>query len=203
MAVKNIVFDFGGVLVDFKPERSLKNHFSEEYRELVKKHTFESEEWQEMDRGTYPTEEAVRIMCSHLPDNLRQEAAKMILDREREMPPIDEMYPVVRDLHNNGYKIYLLSNCPVWLYEFKKHIPALELFDGLIVSAEYRQIKPEEAVYHTLFEKFGLIPSECFFIDDSPRNIETGVRVGMKAHCFADRNIDRLKTALAKEGVKI
>lgn len=203
MAVKNIVFDFGGVLVDFKPERSLENHFSEEYRELVKKHTFESKEWQEMDRGTYPTEEAVRIMCSHLPEKLRQEAAKMILDREREMPPIEEMYPVVKALHRNGYKIYLLSNCPVWLYEFKEHIPAFKFFDGLIVSAEYRQIKPEEPIYHTLFEKFGLNPSECFFIDDSLRNIETGIRVGMKAHCFADRNIDRLKSALIKEGVKI
>lgn len=203
MAVKNIVFDFGGVVVDFNPDRSLKNHFPKELHDTVNNAFFESKEWKEMDRGTYEVEEAVRIMCSHLPEELRSEAAKMVFDRKTEMPPIEEMYSVVEALHNNGYKIYMLSNCPMWFPEFKKDVPVFNFFDGFVISAEYGQIKPEEPIFRTLFEKFSLIPSECFFIDDMQANIDTGKRLGMKTHCFADRNIESLKNALRAEGVKI
>lgn len=203
MAVKNIIFDMGGVLVDFNPDRMLKRHFPEELHETVRKETFLSPEWREMDRGTYTVEEAVEIMCARLPEELRSEAAKMILDHDAEMPPIDEMYPVVEALHNSGYLIYLLSNCPMWLYEYKNHIPVFRFFDGYVVSAEYKQIKPDEDIYRTLFGKFSLEPSECFFVDDSKPNVETALRLGMKAHCFADRDIRKLKTALSDEGIII
>lgn len=203
MAVKNIIFDMGGVLVDFNPDRSLRDHFPDSLHELIKKNTFLSYEWLEMDRGTLEVEDAVKIMCDRLPENLRAEAAEMILNHDAEMPPIEAMYPVVEALSKNGYKIYLLSNCPMWLYEFRKVVPAFRFFDGFIVSAEYNQIKPETELYHTLFNKFNLTPSECFFIDDSVKNVETGISLGMKAHCFADKDIDKLKKALKNEGVII
>ena len=203
MAIKNIIFDLGGVLADFDPDRSLSTHFPPELHPLIKANTYLSREWQEMDRGTFEVEEAVEIMCSRLPEELRAEAAKMIIDHEAEMPEIKIIYPVVEALHNSGYRIYLLSNCPMWLYEFRKCIPAFKYFDGYVVSAEYHQIKPDEDIYYTLFDKFGLVPSECFFIDDSMPNIETGLRLGMKGHCFKDKNIDRLVDALRGEGVKI
>lgn len=203
MAIKNIVFDMGGVLADFDPDRSLRSHFPENLHEEIKKQTFLSDEWREMDRGTYTVEEAVDIMCSRLPDELHNEVKKMIIDHEAEMPPIEITYPVVKSLHENGYKIYLLSNCPMWFFTFKETIPAFSFFDGFIVSAEYNQIKPDDALYLTLFEKFGLVPSECFFIDDSAANVETGLRLGMKGHRFADKDIDKLKLALAAEGVTV
>ena len=203
MAIKNIVFDFGGVIVDFDPDRSLNSHFPERLHKTIKKETYLSSEWVEMDKGTIEVDAAVEIMCSRLPEELRAEAAKMILDHETEMPPIEIMYPVVEALHKKGYKIYLLSNCPMWLYEYGKAVPAMQFFDGLIVSAEYNQVKPQKDIYLTLFNKFELQPSECFFIDDSEKNIETGRQVGMKAHCFADKNIERLKSALRSEGVEI
>ena len=203
MAVKNIIFDMGGVLADFNPDRSLKNHFKESDRQLVKENTYLSREWAEMDRGTVEVEESVEIMCSRLPERLRDEARKMILDRETEMPPIESTYPVVETLHENGYKIYLLSNCPMWFYTFKQSIPAFRFFDGFIVSAEHKLIKPDEGLYRILFNTFNLVPEECFFIDDLEANIETGERLGMKVHCFADPDVEKLKDALRKEGVKI
>lgn len=203
MAVKNIVFDMGGVLVEFDPDGMLGRHFPKELHELIKKETFRSPEWQEMDRGTIEVEDAVEIMCSRLPEELRAEAAKMILDRNVEMPPIEKMCPVVEALSKAGYKIYMLSNCPKWLYGFGKNVPAFRFFDGFVVSAEYKQIKPEEDIYFTLFKKFDLVPSECFFIDDSAKNVETGIRLGMKAHCFADKDVGKLKDALLNEGIII
>lgn len=96
--IKNIVFDMGGVLVDYDTERFLRTHFAPEHRAEVGRKIFLSEEWREADRGTYSAEAALEIMCSHLPESLRDEARRMVLDREKEMPPIEKMYPVVRKL---------------------------------------------------------------------------------------------------------
>ena len=201
--IKNIVFDMGGVIIDFNPERSLKNHFAPEYRDAVRESVFLSPEWKKMDKGEISVEQAIEIMTSRLPQSLNTEVVKMVLEREAEMPPIDEMYPIVSSLKENGYGIYLLSNCPDWFDDFKKSVPAFTFFDGFIISADYNEIKPEEKIYRILFEKYSLKPEECFFIDDMQANIDTAVRLGMVAHCFADRDFERLKTVMRKNKINI
>lgn len=201
MAVTTIVFDMGGVLVDFDAKRSLSTHFDEKYHSLINEKTFASETWKLMDKGTYSVEEAIRIMCRDLPEELHSEVSRMILDHEGEMPPIEPMYEVVKTLKNNGYRILLLSNCPGWFDEFKKSVPAFEFFDGFIVSAWYNLIKPGEEIFRVLFDKFSLNADECFFIDDSPANIRTALSLGMKAHCFTDKNTDELIAALRSAGI--
>ena len=158
--IKNIVFDMGGVLIDFDPIRSVTNHFSPENRDIVLANTFRSREWSAMDKGDLSVEEALDRMNSRLPEELHDEVRKMVIEREAEMPPIDEMYPVVKALKENGYRIYLLSNCPDWFDDFKKSVPAFAFFDGFIISAYYNEIKPEENIYKTLFKEFSLIPEE-------------------------------------------
>ena len=201
--IKTIVFDMGGVIIDFNPERSLKNHFAPEYRDAVRESVFLSPEWKKMDKGEISVEQAIEIMTSRLPQSLNTEVVKMVLEREAEMPPIDEMYPIVSSLKENGYGIYLLSNCPDWFDDFKKSVPAFTFFDGFIISADYNEIKPNEKIYRILFEKYSLKPEECFFIDDMQANIDTAVRLGMVAHCFADRDFERLKTVMRKNKINI
>ena len=201
--IKTIVFDMGGVIIDFNPERSLKNHFAPEYRDDVRESVFLSPEWKKMDKGEISVEQAIEIMTSRLPQSLNTEVVKMVLEREAEMPPIDEMYPIVSSLKENGYGIYLLSNCPDWFDDFKKSVPAFTFFDGFIISADYNEIKPNEKIYRILFEKYSLKPEECFFIDDMQANIDTAVRLGMVAHCFADRDFERLKTVMRKNKINI
>ena len=109
MAITTIVFDMGGVLVDFDAKRSLTTHFAPEYHELINEKTFASHTWKLMDKGDFEVEEAIEIMCRDLPADFHEEVSKMILDHEGEMPPIEEMYSIVKTLKENGYKIYLLS----------------------------------------------------------------------------------------------
>ncbi len=201
--IKNIVFDMGGVLIDFDPRRSVGNHFDPEDRESVFKNVFRSKEWLAMDKGDISVEEALKKMTSRLPERLHAEVRRMVLEREAEMPPINEMYPVVKTLKENGYRIYLLSNCPDWFDEFKKSVPAFAFFDGFIVSAYYNEIKPEEKIYKALFDEFSLKPEECFFIDDMPANTDTAERLGMSAHCFVDRDFEQLKQDMRKHNINI
>lgn len=201
--IKNIVFDMGGVIVDYDTERFLRTHFAPEHRALVNENVFLSNEWREADRGTYSAEEALEIMCSRLPENLRDETRKMVLEREKEMPPIEKMYPVVRELKESGYKIYLLSNCPSWFNDFKKSVPAFEFFDGFLISAYCHAIKPDEKIYRIFFDTFSLTPQECFFIDDSAANIEAAEKLGMSGHCFFDKDIEKLKENMRKHEINI
>lgn len=196
MAITTIVFDMGGVLVDFDAKRSLATHFAPEYHELINEKTFASETWKLMDKGDFEVEEAIEIMCREIPAELHDEVSRMILDHEGEMPPIEEMYSIVKTLKENGYKIYLLSNCPSWFDEFKKSVPAFEFFDGFIVSARYNLIKPGKEIFNVLFKEFSLNAEECFFIDDSPANVATANEIGMTAHCFSKHEISKLIDAL-------
>ena len=203
MAITTIVFDMGGVLVDFDAKRSLSTHFDEKYHKLINEKTFASETWKLMDKGDFEVEEAIKIMCRELPSELHDEVSKMILDHEGEMPPIEEMYGIVKTLKENGYKIYLLSNCPSWFDEFKKSVPAFRFFDGFIISAKYNLIKPGKEIFNVLFDEFSLRAEECFFIDDSPLNVATANELGMTAHCFNKNNFNKLIDALRNADITV
>lgn len=203
MMIKNIVFDMGGVLVDFDPKGSVERHFAPEFRETVLENVYRSDEWKAMDKGTFTVDEALGKMTARLPESLCAEVRKMVIEREAEMPPIAEMYPIVKALKENGYKIYLLSNCPDWFDSFKKSVPAFGYFDGFIISANYNEVKPGEKIYRILFKEFSLKPEECFFIDDMQANTDTAKRLGMAVHCFSDRNFDRLKNEMRKNNINI
>ena len=60
-------------------------------------------------------------------------------------------------------------------------------------------MKPNEEIYYRLFEKFELVPEECFFIDDSERNISTSRKCGMEGHIFDINNFEKLTNELKKK----
>lgn len=203
MEIKNIVFDMGGVIIDFDPDRSVARHFPEDCRDLVKKTVFGSKEWLNMDRGTLGYAEGVERICSALPEELRDEARLMIVSHEEEMPPIPEMFALVKSLSENGYGLYLLTNCPAWFHEFKPRVPAFAYFDGFIVSADHKRSKPEKEIYNILLDTYSLRAEECFFVDDSPVNAAAAEKLGIRSYCFSDRDAERLKAVMREHGIKV
>jgi len=203
MSIKNIIFDLGGVLVDFNPKRRMNELFEEQYHNLINENVYLSDEWKLMDSGDITTEKAEEIMCSKLPSELHERVHEILFDHEGQMPPIENMNLLAERLFNSGFRLYLLSNCPAWFDEFRPFVPACKYFDGFVISADYHQIKPDEAIYHTLFDKYQLNAPECFFVDDSVANIETGKKLGMKGFCFKERNIEALIEELKNNGVAI
>ena len=204
MAIKNVVFDLGGVLIDFNEERMLRDNIPQEHHKAVSAATFHSKEWKMMDSGELEVDEAVDRMLVNLPDEIHESVRRMIIDREVQMPPLEEMTAVIDTLYNNGYTLYVLSNCAKWLHEFlPEKVPSGKKFSGLIVSADYGIIKPDERIYKILFDTYSLKAEECFFIDDSPANIESALKLGMSGHCFKERDYDRLKADMANCGIRI
>lgn len=179
--IKNIVFDMGGVLIDFDTERYTAQFVPDaEDRALIRRELFRSVEWVQMDRGVISDAEAVSAVCARLPERLHQ-AVRDILDNwHQDVPPLDGIYDLVEELKGKGYRIYLLSNTSARFHSFRKNIPALRFFDGEFISADHHLIKPEPGIYRCFLEEFGLEGAECVFIDDTPLNVEGAMQCGIK-----------------------
>ena len=84
----------------------------------------------------------------------------------------------------SGFGIYVLSNASDLFYTyFPKFLP-LDFFNGVFVSSDYLMLKPDEKIYRTFLEKYGLKADECLFIDDREENVIGARSVGMQTFRF-------------------
>lgn len=195
--IRNIIFDMGQVLIRWEP-RALLARFdlSEADTQLILTELFSTVEWVQLDHGTISGEQAVRQVCGRLPERLHGVVEEMVFCWwERPLTPIPGMAELVRELKSMGYGIYLLSNASVDLRRYFHRIPGSECFDGLVVSAEERMIKPQHEIYRTVLNRFQLKAEECFFVDDSPLNVEGALCVGISGTIFRG-NVTRLRSEL-------
>ena len=202
--IRNIILDMGNVLIHWCPERFVERYgLSEEDRALVLQEVFTSVEWIQLDRGIISFEEGIGAMCRRLPERLRGPARELTLNWWRRwLLPVEGMADLVRELKGLGYGVYLLSNAKEDLPLYFDRIPGSECFDGKIVSADWKLLKPQPEIYETLLREYGLRAEECFFIDDLNINIEGAWLVGMDGAIF-DGDLPRLRRALNDAGVPV
>lgn len=199
--IRNIIFDMGGVLIDYNPEKTLYGMFESDTARLLLREIFRNEIWIEKDRGTVSAEDIIKLKAPVIPDSVFDKACEMVRNFYPYMPPFEKMYDFIKLLKNKGYGIYLLSNASSDFHEHRKDIPALSLFDGVLISADYKLIKPEKEIYLALYEKFSLKPEECFFIDDVQKNIDAAKATGMDGHCYSHGDIEILKKDMLSKGI--
>lgn len=202
--IKSIIFDMGGVLIDFDPHKTLRKEFSEADAQKAERVLFDSGLWNNIDLGTMRFADIAREACKYLPAHMHAPLTALLLRWWAvEMPPLPQMEGFVREVKDAGYKVYLCSNTSNEIYDYLDAIPALKLMDGILASCDYGVTKPDARLYEALYARFALVPQECFFIDDMMRNIEGAARTGMIGHCFADKDIGALRDAMRVCGVRI
>ena len=194
--IKNIVFDMGGVLLEFDPEKTTNKYYPEEYREVVLNSIFGGELWAMLDRGTLTVEDALPMFLAKLPESLHEMATPMLLDYYPLMPPYEESYNIAAEMKRRGFGIYLLSNATPKYYDYKDKIPVMSLMDGIFISSDYKLLKPEKEIYLKFLEVFSLKAEECFFIDDLERNINGAKAVGFDGFVFKGQPFEELKRVL-------
>ena len=201
LLIKNIVFDMGGVLIDFNFDRTLKEYYPEKYHDILNQLVFKNDVWRRMDGGFERSDDVIARVVPLLPEETRQLMSDMISDFYPYMPAIDGMADLIKRLKKAGYSVYLLSNATPRFFDRYLDIPALTLMDGYFISALYKLLKPQREIYEAFCNKFSLKAEECFFIDDMPQNIQGAKDYGMSGFVFK-KDIQALEKALNDEGVE-
>lgn len=201
--IRNIVFDMGNVLMRFDRELFLNRlTVSAQDKALLRREIFCSLEWVQMDRGTLVEATALERMCRRLPQHLHAAAEEMVCHWDEPLIPVDGMYELVAQLKEKGYGIYLLSNASVRQHEYWSRLPVSKFFDGTLISADEKLMKPQPEIYCLLLERFGLRAQECFFIDDAPANIEGALMCGIPGAVFYG-DVPLLRRVLRDAGVAV
>ena len=183
--IKAVIFDIGKVMVDFVWEDYLSQKgFTEEKKEILAKAVFENKTWQETDRGVWSDEQILESFAKEA-SQYRQD----ILTIWEELGQTIVAYPYakawVRELKEQGFKVYYLSNYGRTLRQkSKEQLSFTSLCDGGIFSYEAKCVKPEKKIYEMLLEKYHLVPEECVFFDDIPANIQAARELGISGILF-------------------
>lgn len=185
-AVRNVIFDFGGVLVTWRPQEIIDSFYSEpNLRDALRAHAFQHDDWLDMDRGTLDEASVVR-RCAARMARPESELTALFDHVRAALEPIEPTVALLRELREReGLKLYGLSNMSTAIFAYLdgRH-DFFKLFDGIVVSAAVKLLKPEAAIYEHLRDRFELDFAESVFIDDLERNVESARRLGLPAIRF-------------------
>lgn len=183
--IRNIVFDLFGVLMRFDTEGYYRLHkVSPDDREILRREVYRSLEFAMGDRGTIHEEEAAAAICARVPSRLHTAVRDLIYRQNEAKLPIPGMEALLNDLKNAGYRLFLLSNTSEAYRRFYGEIPGIGLFNDTLFSADVGLVKPDPAIFRLACARFGIVPSQSVFIDDTPINAEAAHFIGMKAFVF-------------------
>lgn len=187
--IKNYIFDFGNVLAQFYPDKLTAPFVKdEETNKRIREVVFDRLYWDKLDWGHITDDEVKAGICSRLSEEDGKIGCMVYDNWVKTMIPVKDMEKLVKDIHNSGSKLYLLSNISIGFaktYCEVKWIKELfDNFDGLVLSGTIGKAKPNKDIFEHLLKEFDLNPDECLFIDDSPKNIEGAKEVGIDGYIF-------------------
>ena len=192
---KNVIFDFGQVMIRFDGDIMTAPYAEGEDLAVVRDVVFDRKYFDALDLGELSDEEAKADFRHRLPQRLWETADTVYDNWIRNLPPIEGMAELVKDLKKAGIHVYLLSNISRYFSSHKEANPVLFEFEDWVFSAEVGLVKPDPAIFRHAVEKFGVVPEETLFVDDNAKNLEGAASVGLSTYLF-DGNADRLRAAL-------
>ncbi|MEO6454126.1 MAG: HAD family phosphatase [Ginsengibacter sp.] len=184
--ITTIIFDLGGVLIDWDPRYVYRTIFDDEEKITWFFENICTHEWNEKQDAGRSLKEATEELLAKHPEYENEIVAYYGRWEEMLGGPIHDTVEIFRTLKAiNKYRFYALTNWsaetfPVALqrYDF------LQWFDGIVMSGEERTRKPFAEIYQLLLTRFNVDPAEAIFIDDSIRNIKGAEEAGIEGIHF-------------------
>ena len=180
--IKNVIFDYGNVLVDWNPAYLFLPVFNgdEEKCRFFTDHICNREWFTRMDRG-----ESMDVCVAELQALHPEYADAIALFRDRWFDmchgDIPGMLDIIQDLKQKGYGVFGLTNWPAETFvEARRRFKTLASIDNYVVSSSVKLAKPEPEIFQLLLSKYNLKADECVFIDDRKDNVNAAIALGMK-----------------------
>ena len=201
MAVKNIVFDIGGVLADFNVNGFLSGKgFDAPMIKRLLKASVMTPYWGQFERGEITEEETLQGFATADPE-IASELRVAFSSVEGMLTIRDYAIPLVKSLKAAGYGVFYLSNYSEKAYnECGESLAFMPYMDGGIVSFRVGKTKPDPAMYRQFLAEFELNATECVFIDDTPENVAAARELGFQGVEF--ESYDALVAKVRNFGVE-
>jgi 2-haloacid dehalogenase len=198
--VRAVVFDLGGVLIDWNPRYLYRKLLDDDAAVETFLAEVCTQEWNFRQDVGRPWSEAVESLAREHPEQRHLIAAYR--DRWEEMlgGPIDETVAILAELRAGGLPLFALSNWSAETFPIaRSRYGFLEWFAGIVISGEVRLGKPDPRVFRYLLDRYRLDAASTVFIDDSTANAQAAADLGMIAIPFAGP--ERLRADLVGLGL--
>ena len=200
MDIKNIIFDLGGVLLDWNPRHLYKNYFQNNWEVEFFLATVCTSQWNEaLDKGA-SFDENIETLVKKFPEYAypiriyKDKWINMVKDE------IQESVSIMYKLKDKGYGIYALSNWSAETFPLVENkFSFLKDMDGIVISGAEKVAKPDLQIFRILLERYSLNPQESLLIDDNISNINAAKELGIAGIRFTSPS--KLKNQLRKREI--
>jgi 2-haloacid dehalogenase len=196
-AIDNVVFDLGGVLIDWNPRYLYRQLIDDE--EAMEQFLADvcSPGWNARLDSGHPWADEIEGLAARHPEQRDLIIAYRARWSEMVAGAIDETVQVLAELRRRPVGLYALSNWSAETFPLaRERFEFLDWFDGVVISGEIGICKPDARIFRQLIERFELEPARTVFVDDAPQNVQAAERLGMVALQF--RNADTLRAELVR-----
>jgi len=185
--IRSVLFDLGGVLVDWNPRYLYRQMFLDEG---VMEHflaTVCTQAWNEEQDAGRPFLEGVEMLTARYPQHAAAIRAYDLRWGEMLKGAIEESVAILAELRAHGVPLFALTNWSAEKFPLARtRFVFLEWFDGIIVSGEERLKKPDPRIYQLVVERFRLAPAETLYVDDAEKNVRAADLLGFRTHHFVE-----------------
>ena len=184
--IRNMVFDIGNVLMDFRWKEYMRSLFGENEAliQTINQGIWHNGCWAAMDKGEMDGTATLRSAVAFSPQYEKE--IKLTLDKVAlAFHKFGYAVPWVQELKGMGLNVYYLSNYSAFSIAANPDVlDFIPCMDGGVFSFEVKAVKPEPEIYRCLCDKYGLKPEECLFTDDVPANVKGAQACGFQGIVF-------------------
>jgi HAD superfamily hydrolase (TIGR01509 family) len=185
--VKNVIFDLGGVVIEWNPDRILASYYADpEMRTIMKTALFLHPDWLQLDRGTL-NEADLLVRAAGRTGRPAAELSGLFDAVRESLHTKIETVALLEKLSARGVPLYCLSNMSSDIFAYLRQRHSFwGVFRGIVISGDIKMMKPEREIFELLLERYGLVAAETVFVDDNAPNIEAARQLGIHPVWFKD-----------------
>ena len=199
--IKNVIFDYGGVLLDWNPHYLYDPYFGDVEKAEWFLTNICTYEWNAQHDNGKRIAEGTEELIAQYPE--WEKEIRMYYDDFMKMMggQIPGMEDFVKDLKAHGYRVFGLSNWSEETFALVRHVyPILDLMEDMVISGIERVMKPDHRIFELALERFGIKAEETVFIDDNAANVQAANEVRIKGILFNKNVIKNEKSILHPDG---